>query len=150
MQRASCCRPYSVVDVTSNAGAQSPSSTSRPTVTVMGCGASFPVAEGVPPRRGWTGNRRAPSRTRAPTSPAGTAGASTGGAAPAAGARGIFVTTTPSAAARHSQQAYEVLRIEAGMAATPMGHLADEFKFFCPLCMCADALTDSPLCLPPW
>ena len=46
---------------------------------------------------------------------------------------------TPSAAARHSQQAYEELRIEAGMAATPMGHLADEFKFFCPLCMCADS-----------
>ena len=43
--------------------------------------------------------------------------------------------TTPSAAAR--QQAYEELRIEAGMAATPMGSLADEFKFFCPLCMCA-------------
>ena len=113
---------------------------------IMGCGVSF-HAEGGPPRSGWTGNRRAPSRTRAPTSPAGAAGTSTGGAAPAAGARGIFVTTTPSAAARHSQQAYEVLRIEAGMAATPMGHLADEFKFFCPLCMCAE---DSPLCLPPW
>ena len=35
-------------------------------------------------------------------------------------------------------QAYEELRIEAGMAATPMGSLADEFKFFCPLCMCAE------------
>ena len=111
----------------------------------MGCGASFPVVEGVAPRRGGTGNRRAPSRTRAPTSPAGTAGTTSGGAAPAAGARGIFVTT-PSAAARHSQQAYEELRIEAGMAATPMGHLADEFKFFCPLCMCAE---DSLLGLPP-
>ena len=109
----------------------------------MGCGASFPV--GVPPRRGWT-DRLAPSRTRAPTSPAGTAGTPSGGAAPAAGATGIFVTT-PSAAARHSQQAYEELRIEAGMTATPMGHLADEFKFFCPLCMCADR---SPLWLPPW
>ena len=61
---------------------------------------------------------------------AGTVQASSGGA------EGISVTT-PSAAARRRQQAYEELRIEAGMTATPMGSLADEFKFFCPLCMCA-------------
>ena len=99
----------------------------------MGCGASLLLpADGAPPRRGsWAGNRRPPSRIRAPASPdgmAGTAQASSGGGA------GDISVTTPSAAARRRQQAYEEL--EAGMAATPMGSLADEFKFFCPLCMC--------------
>jgi len=49
------------------------------------------------------------------------------------------------AAARPSQE----LRIEAGMAATPVGPMAEEFKFFCPLCMMfyrGMAMREMPCC----
>ena len=110
----------------------------------MGCAASVPAANGgIPHRRGWTGNRRAPSRIRASASSAGSP--TTGGGAPAASASSMgILVTTPTAAARHSQQAYEGLRIEAGMAATPVGPAAEEFKFFCPLCMCAGEIVICP------
>ena len=61
---------------------------------------------------------------------------------------GTRITTPPVGAYRHPA-GYHGLRIEAnphstpvlpgrsdvGMAATPMGKMAEEFKYFCPLCM---------------
>lgn len=37
-------------------------------------------------------------------------------------------------------------RKEAGMAETPMGKAAEEYRYYCPLCMCAPA---RPPCSPP-
>ena len=117
----------------------------------MGCGASCPAYTRVPARSGWMGNRRPPPRTRAPASPAGPSAAAAGRSMSTVCDAPVASTSTSTtdmdmdmlvasprtpAAARPSQE----LRIEAGMAATPVGPMAEEFKFFCPLCMCAREL----------
>ena len=79
------------------------------------------------------GNRRPTPRSSASAFLSGHSRASTGAAAE--GTRSNL--TTPPGGVRPNK--YEGLRIEAGMAATPVGPLAEEFRFFCPLCMCAVA-----------
>ena len=111
----------------------------------MGCGASIQAGATKQTKRGWFGNRRPPARAEAGTA---RAGAPAGRAVGAPAVAGTRITTPPVGAYRHPA-GYHGLRIEAnphstpvlpgrsdvGMAATPMGKMAEEFKYFCPLCM---------------
>jgi len=99
----------------------------------MGCGASIYAANDKPSKKGWFGNRQFPL-VRAPAGPAAAAVTSTGAGGltrnttPPTSYAGLRIDTNPKSAPAFR-------RPDAGMAATPVGKLAEEYKFFCPLCM---------------
>ena len=82
----------------------------------MGCGASIHASSDKPAKKGWFGLTRQP---------------------PPAAAAPTRITTPPEGLRieANARMAPAVRRHDVGMAATPVGKQAEEFKFFCPLCM---------------
>ena len=83
----------------------------------MGCGASMQASSDKPAKRGWFGLTRQP---------------------PPAAAAPTRITTPPPEGLRidaNARSAPAMRRQDYGMAATPVGKQAEEYKFFCPLCM---------------
>lgn len=82
----------------------------------MGCGASIQASSDKPAKRGWFGLTRQP---------------------PPAAAAPTRITTPPEGLRieANARSAPAMRRQDYGMAATPVGKQAEEYKFFCPLCM---------------
>ena len=82
----------------------------------MGCGASIQASPDKPAKRGWFGLTRQP---------------------PPAAAAPTRITTPPEGLRiqANARSAPAMRRQDFGMAATPVGKQAEEYKFFCPLCM---------------